>query len=106
MARARRTDGNHTKISGAARDLGCSWRDTHMVGDGFPDGVLGLCNQNKLIEIKDDAQYPSDRKLNDNEQKFHNEWKGDKPVVIENVEQLVELVQTIRREHAGRVSRT
>lgn len=75
-------DGNHSDIRDAFRARGFSWRDTHMIGKGFPDGVAGMYGQNLLVEIKDPSKPPSSRKLTPDEQAFHNEWQGAVVVVM------------------------
>ncbi len=74
--RPRRQDSNHAEIRQAFRDRGFSVRDTHMVGDGFPDIVVGREGINVLIEIKDGAKPPSKRQLTKDETKFMDEWTG------------------------------
>ncbi len=86
--RARKTDGNQTKVVQALRKAGLSVRVTSMLGDGFPDLVVAgrkrasEFNHYKrpmtiLVELKDPSQPPSKRKLTPDEQKFHNEWRGE-----------------------------
>ena len=73
--RAARTDTNQKAIVFALRRLGCSVKPTHMVGDGFPDIVVGFRNSNYLFEIKDPDKPPSARKLTPMENKFHIKWQ-------------------------------
>lgn len=76
-----RTDRNQAEIVSALRKVGCSVTPTHMVGDGFPDLVVGRNGINHLIEIKDGAKPPSARELTKDEKKFHIEWRGTVHVV-------------------------
>ena len=71
-----RKDGNHNGIAQAFRDRGFSVRDTHTIGDGFPDMVVAKHGQNILIEIKDPGKPPSKRKLTRDEVVFSETWKG------------------------------
>jgi Holliday junction resolvase len=74
--RACRTDSNQVEIVQALRKAGCTVTPTHMVGDGFPDLVVGRNGVNHLLEIKDGAKPPSARALTKDEKKFHIEWRG------------------------------
>lgn len=74
--RAKRTDANQTAIVQALRKVGCSVTITSMVGDGFPDIVVGVNGKNFLLEIKDKDQPPSKRVLTPEEKKFHEKWGG------------------------------
>jgi hypothetical protein len=49
-----------------------------------------------LVEIKDGNKIPSKRKLTPDEQKWHDEWRGQK-VIVESVEDVVALVNGIKR---------
>lgn len=76
MRQAARIDANQPEIVQALRDVGASVAVMSMVGNGFPDIVVGYRGQNYLIEIKDGAKTPSQRKLTPDEQKFHDLWRG------------------------------
>lgn len=86
-------DDNHNQIANAFRRLGWSWKDTHQLGDGFPDGVAGIGGHygiNILVEIKDGAKTKSRRKLTTDEIEFHTIWTG--PLrIIESIEDVVRL---------------
>ena len=94
--RAGRTDTNQTEIVEAFRSLGCSVHITSNVRDGFPDIVVGVCGLNLLVEIKDGNKIPSQRKLTPDEQKWHDEWRGQK-VIVESVDDVIALVNGIKR---------
>jgi hypothetical protein len=79
--RGYRQDSNHSEIRDAFRERGFSVRDTHMVGDGFPDIVVGRYGLNYLVEIKDGEKSPSKRKLTPDEHKFQDNWLGQYCVV-------------------------
>lgn len=79
--RAARTDANQAEIVAALRGVGASVQPTHMVGDGFPDIVVGYRNQNVLMEIKDGAKPPSARKLTAAEEEWHDTWRGTACIV-------------------------
>lgn len=77
-----RTDGNHKQLMEFARKIGFSVTSTAMVGNGFPDIVLGIYGLNFLPEIKDPSKPPSARKLTYMEQKWHEEWLGSSDVIM------------------------
>lgn len=79
--RACRVDRNQSEIAAALRKVGCTVAFTHMVGDGFPDLVVGRYSMNFLLEVKDGTKPHSRRALTEDEKKFHNEWRGEVDIV-------------------------
>lgn len=97
---AKRVDSNQRQMTKAARDMGVSVWITSALGHGAPDMVLGIPTQrggylNLMVEIKDGSKPPSQRKLTPDEEKFHDEWKGQ-ICVIGNLDDLVELINRAR----------
>jgi Holliday junction resolvase len=92
--RACRTDRNQAEIVKALRQIGCTVTPTHMVGDGFPDLVVGRNGVNHLLEVKDGAKPPSGRQLTTDEKKFHIEWRG----VVHIVYSIDDALQVVQRE--------
>ena len=85
-------DANHTEIISALKGVyGVTVADTAGVGHGFPDIVVGYRGKNFLIEIKDGAKPPSDRKLTPSQSIFHGRWRGQVAVVT-NVDEALTLV--------------
>ncbi len=75
--RAAKVDGNQAAFVRVLRQVpGVSVAHTHMVGDGFPDIVVGYRRLNLLVEIKDPAQPPSKRGLTPAEATFQDTWTG------------------------------
>lgn len=93
MRRAARTDSNQKEIVDALRDIGASVHPTHMVGQGFPDIVVGYQGENYLIEIKDGAKPPSKRKLTPDEERWHSEWLGTVSVA-NDINEAIEIVRS------------
>lgn len=92
MRRAARIDENQQSIVKALRMIpGVSIRITSMVGDGFVDLICGYKKNNFLIELKDGKKIPSKRKLTEEEEKFHKEWKGQIGVA-ENLEDCLKII--------------
>lgn len=94
--RAGRVDANQNEIVAAFRRLGCTVAITSNVRGGFPDIVVGIDSLNLLVEIKDGDKPKSARKLTADEQKFHDNWKGQ-VIIVESVEDVVALVNKTKR---------
>ena len=89
----KRTDANHKEIVDAIRKIpSLSVFSTHMVGKGFPDIVIGYKGINYLVEIKDGEKTKSQKKLTDDEIKFHKSWFGQ-IVVCECVQDVYVLLK-------------
>lgn len=97
MRRAR-VDGNHAAIVKRLRELGMSVANTSRLGEGFPDIVVGWRGINGMFEIKDPLRFPSERRLTDDEEKFHTAWKGqvDKVETAEEVETIMQRLTRAR----------
>ena len=92
---AKRVDANQVQIVQLFRSLGCSVKPLHMVGDGFPDLAVGCSGVNLLVEVKDGSKPPSARKLTDDEQVWHDEWRGQK-CIVETDQDVINLVNKTR----------
>lgn len=77
----KKVDDNHKQIVKGLRSIGATVRSTAAVGFGFPDLAVGWAGQTWLLEIKDGAKSPSQRRLTEAESVFHEEWKGHAAVV-------------------------
>lgn len=78
---AARIDSNQPEIIQALRKVGASVAPTHMVGQGFPDIVVGFRGINHLLEIKDGEKSRSRRKLTEDEKDWHLTWQGEVRIV-------------------------
>lgn len=89
----KRTDANHKEIIDAIRKIpALSVFSTHTIGKGFPDIVIGYKGINYLVEIKDGAKTKSQKKLTDDEIRFHQSWFGQ-IIVCECVKDVLQLLQ-------------
>jgi Holliday junction resolvase len=68
----RRVDMNQRNIIEALRDVGATVTDTHSLGKGFPDIVVGHAGLNYLFEIK----HPENGSLTPDEKNFRVTWAG------------------------------
>jgi len=91
----RRTDANHKQIIDAIKKIpSLSVFSTHMVGKGFPDIVIGYKGINYLVEIKDGKKTKSQKKLTEDEIRFHQSWFGQ-IIVCECVQDVYVLLKII-----------
>lgn len=99
MKYAARIDRNQPAIVAALRKLGASVLHLHTLGKGAPDIAIGYKNRNYLVEIKDGNKPPAARALTDDEQRFHDEWRGQ-VAVIESEEQAIAFILALNQESA------
>jgi Holliday junction resolvase len=83
-----RTDANQREIVEALRAIGCSVLVLSAVGKGCPDILVGYAGKNFLLEIKDGAKKPSDRRLTPDEERLHPEWCGQ-VAIVESVDRAI-----------------
>jgi hypothetical protein len=50
-------DSNHAAIVAELRQVGCTVMETHALGDGAPDLVVGYGGVTALVELKNGARY-------------------------------------------------
>jgi hypothetical protein len=82
MARHRgRVDDNQRQLVKDLRACHYSVAITSGQGDGFADIVVGCYGKNILFEIKDPVKFACERRLTEDEKKFHDAWHGQIDVV-------------------------
>ncbi|CAB5212790.1 hypothetical protein UFOVP191_22 [uncultured Caudovirales phage] len=103
MRRCAAVDANQSEIVGAARKMGFSVTVASMMGNGFPDLVLGKYGLNFLVEVKDGSKFPSQRKLTIDEQEWHDDWQGQKCIIecLKHLEELHELAMIMAAKMNG-----
>ena len=92
--RAAKVDVNQPAIVAEIRALGWSVQHLHSLGQGCPDILVGVGKgqgkgKNYLFEIKN-PEY--DGKLTDDEQDWHDSWRGQ-VAVVETIEDILEVVK-------------
>lgn len=92
--RVKRTDANQQEIMDALRAVGYCVYDTHEIGGGFPDIVVGYDNQSILVEVK----MPG-KKLNEKEEKFFKYWTGSKLIVFGPEDAVTKINNFLRGEY-------
>lgn len=95
---AGRTDANHTAVKTALGGMGCSVQSLGMVGDGCPDLLVGYRGQTFLVEVKDGAKSPSERKLTAAQERWHRWWTGATVIVAKSPDEAIEAVCGVRSD--------
>ena len=86
-AYSKRVDANQLEIVKALERIGCI-----VCEIGWPlDLLVGYRQRNWLLEVKDPAKPPSQRKLTKDEQDFWDNWRGQK-AKVETVDEALEVV--------------
>lgn len=96
-------DRNQSEIVRALRQAGASVHPCHGAGQGFPDLAVGFRGRNYLIEVKDGALAPSDRKLTPAQQEWHAAWRGD-AVVVTSVSEALAAIGLSNWQSVGQVA--
>jgi Holliday junction resolvase len=101
--RAARTDGNHQEIMRELRKAGIAVRSLAAMGDGLPDLLCAFREVTVLLEVKDGALPPSERKLTAAEIEFFATWPG-KAYVVTSPEEAVRVVVEAARPTSSALS--
>lgn len=78
---AKQVDANQVAVVAALRAAGATVQHLHAVGQGCPDLLVGIAGTNFLVEVKDGAKPPSAQQLNDDQLKWHRQWRGQVTVI-------------------------
>ncbi len=82
MRRAAKVDANQEQVVSVLRGYGASVQSLAAVGKGVPDLLVGYRGTNFLLEVKDGKKPPSQTQLTPDQQEWHLQWNGDKPVIV------------------------
>lgn len=77
-----KVDANQPEIVDALRAAGCFVTSLAGIGKGVPDVLVGSDGKWFLMEIKDGSKPPGQRKLTDDEIKWHQKASQHAPVWI------------------------
>lgn len=80
----KRADANQPDVVAALRAAGAKVCHLHAVGGGCPDLLVAFRGRWCVIEVKDGAKPPSERKLTPAEEAWHEEFGQHAPVYICN----------------------
>ena len=94
--RKARIDANQPEIVKALRAAGATVQSLATIGCGCPDLLVGFRGQTVLMEVKDGAKPPSQRRLTEDEQKWHSTWNGGALAIVDSVEAALRAINIIR----------
>jgi predicted transcriptional regulator len=97
MRHAAKRDENHQVIADRFRALGCSVFETHRVGEGFPDLVVGCIGVNHLVEVKNPETRYGRAGFNGNQTTFNAAWRGNNVWLVCSEDEATAIVQNWRR---------
>lgn len=93
-----RKDGNHDAIVARFEALGCTVAQLHAAGvPGWPDLVVGVIGQNRLVEIKNPDTRYGRAGLNTNQKAFNRDWRGEPMFTVSSEDEVTVLVMNWRR---------
>jgi Holliday junction resolvase len=81
--RAARIDANHEQVVLALRTAGATVQSLAATGKGVPDLLVGFQGKTLLMEIKDGRKAPSERRLTEDQLKWHGAWRGGPLAVVD-----------------------
>jgi Holliday junction resolvase len=94
--RAARTDANHIQVVEALRSVGATVQSLAGMGKGVPDLLVGYRQTTLLMEVKDGQKSPSQRKLTEDQLKWHREWNGGTLAVVDGPEAALRVLGVIK----------
>jgi Holliday junction resolvase len=86
--RAARIDANHEQVVSALRAAGASVQSLAGVGKGVPDLLVGFQGKTLLMEVKDGRKTPSERRLSEDQVRWHGAWNGGPLAIVDGVTRL------------------
>ena len=96
MRRAAKVDANQEQIVQALRAAGAVVQTLAAVGKGVPDLLVGYQGKTLLLEVKDGNKPPSERKLTEDQIKWHGAWRGGPLAVVDGPEAALRMLGAIK----------
>jgi Holliday junction resolvase len=96
MRRAAKVDANQEQVVEALRAAGASVQTLAAVGKGVPDLLVGYQGQTLLLEVKDGRRPPSERRLTEDQLKWHGAWRGGPLAVVDGPEAALRMLAVIK----------
>ncbi len=96
MRRAAKIDANQDAVVSALRAAGAKVQSLAAVGKGVPDLLCQYKGTFYLIEVKDGRKAPSQRRLTDDQVKWHEEWKSAFLGVVESPDEALKFIGAIK----------
>lgn len=94
--RAARIDANHEQVVSALRAAGASVQSLAGVGKGVPDLLVGFQGKTLLMEIKDGRKTPSERRLTDDQIRWHGAWNGGPLAIVDGVDAALRMLGVMK----------
>ena len=96
MRRAAKVDANQTQVVEALRAAGATVQSLAAVGQGVPDLLVGFRGQTVLLEVKNGRAPPSERRLTEDQLKWHGEWRGGPLAVVDGPDAALRVLGVIK----------
>jgi hypothetical protein len=96
MRRAAKVDANQEQIVIALRAAGASVQTLAAVGKGVPDLLVGFQGKTLLLEVKDGQKPPSERRLTEDQLKWHGAWRGGPLAVVDGVDAALRMLGVLK----------
>ena len=94
--RAAKIDANHEQVVSALRAAGASVQSLSGVGKGVPDLLVGFQGKTLLMEVKDGRKTPSERRLTEDQVKWHGAWRGGPLAVVDGVDAALRMLGVMK----------
>lgn len=96
MRRAAKVDANQEQVVEALRAAGASVQTLAAVGKGVPDLLVGYQGQTLLLEVKDGRKPLSQRRLTEDQLKWHGAWRGGPLAVVDGPEAALRMLGVLK----------
>jgi Holliday junction resolvase len=94
--RAARIDANHEQVVSALRAAGASVQSLAGVGKGVPDLLVGFQGKTLLMEVKDGKKTASERRLTEDQVRWHGAWRGGPLAVVNGVDAALRMLGVMK----------
>ena len=94
--RAAKIDANHEQVVSALRAAGASVQSLAGVGKGVPDLLVGFQGKTLLMEVKDGKKTPSERRLTEDQVRWHGAWRGGPLAVVDGVDAALRMLGVMK----------
>jgi len=94
--RAARIDANHEQVVSALRAAGASVQSLAGIGKGVPDLLVGFQGKTLLMEIKDGRKTPSERRLSEDQVRWHGAWRGGPLAIVDGVDAALRMLGVMK----------
>jgi hypothetical protein len=96
MMRAAKIDANQEQVVTALRAAGATVQSLAGVGKGVPDLLVGYKGQTLLMEVKDGFKPLSKRSLNEDQLRWHGNWKGGALAVVDGPDAALRMIGVLK----------